>query len=123
MLHDYECVYHEVSPSCLLTLQVRRIRFDRDGFRWAAAVPVHAAAVQGDPRAEPTVGLHPRGAGRAGDALRQGRQYQVQRRRQPQPGLHRIRECPSLLPMLTSPEHLVLLSLWYTRVHGLLELW
>ena len=93
----------------LLTLPVWRIRFGRDGFRWAAAVPVHAAAVEGAPPAEPAVGLHPGGVGRAGDPLRQGRQHQMRRRRQPQPGIHRIREYHhhSLRPMLVSPTRLV----------------
>lgn len=65
-----------------------------DGFR-AAAVQVHAAAVEGDPPEEPAVGLHGGGAGRAREPLRQGRQHEMQRRRQPEPGLRRIREYPS----------------------------
>lgn len=55
------------------------------------------------------MGLHSRGAGRAGDPLRQGRQHQVWRRRQPQSGIHRIREYHqlSLLFMLASLTRIV----------------
>jgi hypothetical protein len=56
------------------------------------AVPVHADAVQGAPPPEHAVGVHRGGARRALQALRQGRQHHVQRRRQPQPGLRRVRK-------------------------------
>jgi hypothetical protein len=62
------------------------------GRRWGAAVPLHADAVQGAAPAEPSVGVRGRGARRALQAFRPHRQHQERRRRQPQPGLCRVRK-------------------------------
>ena len=57
----------------------------------AAAVSVHADAVEGAARSKPAMGVHGGGARCPLRALWQDRQHHVQRRRQQEPGLRRIR--------------------------------
>ena len=79
------------NPSCGATARRRGPEPAReDAVGVGDAVPLHADAVQGAAPAEHAVGVHRGGARRALQALRQGRQHHVQRRRQPQPGLRRV---------------------------------